>query len=253
MLPIGDDNGNCQIPSGHPDRFTNATCPLRGTTKKPNAQDMITQNPIIGRARKKLGGVYCRTLYGKNIIQACPPPKAGSLAPSQIESGRIFGYISRLSNQVSPSLLNNLFYTAPIGRSRRAEWMQQLSQGKEKQDNGWDFNPSLITRLGGNEAVTAEPMILTPTQNQLRFSVAEFSSIGRADLTKTPCLILLCKETQQCISLLSWTSIEDEEIVLQNLSPTFLGHECYLYCLWQYNQGTQQNPIWVYGSYQKIG
>lgn len=210
---------------------------------------MITQNPIIGRARKKLGGVYCRTLYGKNVIQACPPPKAGSLAPSQIESSRIFGYISRLSNQVSPSLLNNLFYTAPIGRSRRAEWMQQLSQGKEKQENGWDYNPSLITRLGGNEAVTAEPMNMTPTQNQLRISVAEFSSIGRADQSKTPCIILICKETQQCISLLSWTSMGEEQIVLQNLSPTYLGKECYLYCLWQYNQGTQQNPIWVYGSY----
>lgn len=213
---------------------------------------MITQNPIIGRARKKLGGVYCRTLYGKNIIQACPPSKAGKLAPSQIESGKIFGYISRLSNQLSQSLLNNLFYTAPSGRSRRAEWMQQLSQGKEKQSNGWDYNPSLLSHLGGNEAVTAVPLILTPSQNQLRFSVEDFSSIGRADQTKTPCLILICKETQQCISLLPWTTLDQEEIILQNLSPTFLGHKCYLYCLWQYNQGTQQNPIWVYGSYLKI-
>lgn len=212
---------------------------------------MITQNPIIGRARKKLGGVYCRTLYGKNVIQSCPPPKAGTLAPSQIAAGNIFGTISHLSNQVSASLLNQLFYSAPIGRSRRAEWMRQLYEGKEKQNETWVFNPTLIKRLGGNEAVTEEPMILTPTQNQLRFSVAEFSAIGRADLTKTPCLILICTATNQCISLLPWTTKTEDEIVCSNLSPTFIGQECSVYCLWQYNAGTAQNPVFVYGSFVK--
>lgn len=213
---------------------------------------MITQNPIIGKAKKKLGGVYCRTLYGKNIIQSCPPPKAGKLAPTQIESGKMFGYFSKLSNQVSASLLNQLFFTAPIGRSRRAEWMQQLCKGKEKQDMTWTFNPGLIQKLGGNQTVTTQPMILTPTQNQLQISVSEFSIIGPADQTKIPCIILICSDTQQCISLLPWTSLENDSIILDNLSSTYLNHECYLFCLWQYNKGTAQSPIYIYGSYEQI-
>ena len=212
---------------------------------------MITQNPIIGRARKKLAGVYSRTLYGKNVVQTCPPPKKGKLAPSQVKTATLFGYISKLSKQVSASLLNSLFYMAPVGRSRRGEWMRELMAGAVKDGADWDFVPATLPRLGGNAAVTEAPMIITPTQNQLRFNVADFSSLTRADLTKTPCLILICKDTQQCISLLPWTSLEEDEIILENLSPTFLQHECYIYCLWQYNAGTQQTPVYTFGAYVK--
>lgn len=210
---------------------------------------MITQNPIIGRAKKKLAGVYARTLYGKNVLQTCPPPKKGSLQPSQIAAQTIFGTMSRMSNQLTQSELNYLFYQAPIGRSRRAEWMQQLMKGVVKNENTWDFVPTSIPAIGGNAAVTDAPMIITPTQNQLRFSVSTFSAIGNAVLDRTPCLLLICTDTKQAISLLPWTTMEDDEIVLDNLSPTFLNHECLLYCLWQYNAGTNQNPIWIYGSY----
>lgn len=212
---------------------------------------MITQNPIIGRARKKLGGVYSRTLYGKNVVQACPPPKKGTFAPSQINSQNIFGAMSLLSNQVPASLLNNIFYQAPIGRSRRAEWMFQLMQAVTKEESTYDFIPTNLPRLGGNAAVTDAPIIITPTQNQLRFSVAETSHLPIADVTKTPCLILICKDTNQCITLLPWTSITEDEIVLENLSPTYLGQECCIFVLWQYNAGTNQNPIYIYGSYVK--
>lgn len=212
---------------------------------------MITQNPIIGRARKKLSGIYARTLYGQNVLQTCPPPKKGHLAQSQEHAQSFFGSISKLSNQVSASLLNQIFYQAPIGRSRRGEWMRQLLAAALKENGTWNFHPSLLPRLGGNAAVTEAPIIITPTQNQLRFSVSDFSSLTRADLTKTPCLILICKDTMQCISLLPWTSIDGDEIVLDNLSPTFLQHECHIYCLWQYNAGTQQTPIFTYGAYVK--
>lgn len=212
---------------------------------------MITQNPIIGRARKKLGGVYSRTLYGMNVVQACPPAKKGTFAESQIRSQNIFGAMSRLSNQVPASLLNNIFYHAPVGRSRRAEWMFQLMKGVMKDEMSFSYIPSLLPRLGGNAAVTQEPIIIVPTQNQLRFSFAETSQLPIADTSQTPCLILICTDTNQCISLLPWTTITDDEIVCTNLSPTYLGHECYIYCLWQYNAGTAQNPIYVFGSYVK--
>lgn len=210
---------------------------------------MITQNPIIGRAKKKLAGVYSRTLYGKNVLQTCPPPTKGKQHPKQIAACTSFGYLSRLSNQVSASLLNNIFYQAPVGRSRRAEWMQQLCKGQVKNGLTWDFNPDLIPQLGTNPTVTEAPMTVTPAENQLRFNVAEFSAVGDADLNKTPCLILICKDTAQCISLLPWTTLDGEEIVLTNLSPTFLHHECLLYCLWQVNISNNQTPIYVYGRF----
>ena len=211
---------------------------------------MITQNPIIGRARKKLAGVYSRTLWGKNVVQSCPPSTKGKQTASQLAAAERFGYMSRLSNQVDQSFLNAVFYSAPVGRSRRAEWMKQLCAGIVKDGAVWDFNPAGITQLGTNSVVTREPMIITPTENQLRFSVAEFSAVNWADTSKLPCLLLICKDTNQCITLLPWESLVDGDIVCQNLSPTFLNHECYLYCLWQYNTGTQANPIYTYGSFK---
>lgn len=252
MLPLGDDNGRCQIPSGYQCRFTNRNTPQTGSSLNLNTISMITQNPIIGRARKKLGGVYARTLYGKNVVQSCPPPKADKLMHSQIASCNLFAYFSRLSNQVPASLLNNIFYQAPIGRSRRAEWMRQLTVAREKTENGWQVNLSLITALGSNAAVTTEPIIIVPTSSQLRINFDEVSHLDRAIMDQKPCLILICKDTEQCIDLLSYTSLENNEIVLNNLSPTYRGHECYIYFLWQTNIGTSQNPILVYGSYQKI-
>ena len=212
---------------------------------------MITQNPIVGKARKKLSGIYSRNLFGMNILQSCPPSKKGKLQPSQVKTATLFGFMSKMSNQVPASLLNSLFYQAPIGRSRRAEWMQQLMKGTVKDGNDWIFSPALLPRLGGNAAVTEEPMSIVPTQNHLRFHVDDFSHLSRADVTKQPCLILICADSGQCISLQPWLSMEGEEIVLSNLSPTFLNHECLLYCLWQYNAGTQQTPIYTFGAYVK--
>lgn len=211
---------------------------------------MITQNPIVGRARKKLSGVYARTLYGKNVIQTCPPSTKGKQAASQVAASNAFGAMSRLSNQLSQSELNAIFYQAPNGRSRRSEWMMQLCKGLQKDGASWTFEPSLLQQLGGNAVVTEAPLIVTPTENHLRFSVEDFSAVNRAETEMLPCLILICKDTNQCLSLLPWSSLDDGDIVCENLSPTFLGHECYIYCLWQVNVGTLSNPIYAYGSYR---
>ena len=213
---------------------------------------MITQNPLIGRAKKKLAGVYSRTLWGKNIVQSCPTSTKGKQTPAQVAASQRFGLMSQLSNQVDQSFLNAVFYDAPVGRSRRGEWMQQLCRALEKDGYAWTFNPSLLSKLGGNSVVTQQPMIITPTQNQLRFSVEEFSAVNHADTSLLPCLLLICKDTNQCISLLPWETMEEDEIVLQNLSPTYLGHECYIFCLWQYNAGTAANPFYTYGAYRSI-
>lgn len=210
---------------------------------------MIVQNPIIGRAKNKLSGIYARTLNGKNVLQSCPPPTKGKQTESQVASSTMFGELSRLSNQVSASLLNMLFYSAPIGRTRRAEWCRQLGKAMRKENNLWIFDPSLITSLGGNAKVCSEPYIFTPTQNQLRIAKTDLPSETIAIQSEIPCLILICADTKQCISLLPWTTIDEDEVILTNLSTTYLNHECFIFPLWQFNIGTQNNPILTYGAY----
>ena len=212
---------------------------------------MITQNPIIGRAKKKLGGIYARTLYGKNVLQACPPPTKGKQTPGQLAASNAFGKLSRLSNQISPSLLNSIYYTSPTGRSRRGEWCRQLGKGLIKTENGWVFNPSLLPKLGSNHVVSIEPLVLTPSTTQVSFGVELLSCVGNAITTEKPCLILICPEANVCISMLEYTVIDNNVVTLSPLSTTLINKQCWIFPLWQVNEGTQKNPSYQYGSFEK--
>lgn len=212
---------------------------------------MITQNPIIGHARKKLGAVYARTLYGKNILQSCPPPNKHRETPGEAHTRSIFGELSRMSNQVPATLLNNIFYAAPSGRSRRAQWCKDLGTGIVKIDGSSEFTPSAISVLGGNAVTCNAPFVLTPNSTTFDISFSDLSIIGNADTSLLPCIIMICAEANLCIDMLSYTTLREESLHFENVSTTLLGKECYFFPLWQVNIGTQRTPIYAYGRYQK--
>lgn len=211
---------------------------------------MITQNPITGKARKKLGALYARTLYGKNVIQQCPPSRKGKQTKAEQEASRGFGFVSLLSAQLSASILNQIYYAPPTGRNRRQQWCKDLMTGRYKEDDQWNYNPALIRKLGGNPKVSESAISLTPASTEVVIPMSNFSAVNNAITTEPPCIILICVEACICISLLDYTTIVGENIVLQNLSTTLVGKECWLFPLWQTNVGTQQNPIICYGRYE---
>ena len=212
---------------------------------------MITQNPITGKARKKLGAVYARILYGKNVIQQCPPSRKGKQTAAEVEASRGFGYVSLLSAQISASMLNQIYYAPPSGRNRRQQWCKDLMTGRFKDGDKWDYNPDLIRKLGGNPKVSESGISLTPASTEVVIPLSNFSAVNNAITTEPPCIILICVQECICISLLDYTSIVGDNIVLQNLSSTIVGKECWLFPLWQTNIGTQQNPIICFGRYEK--
>lgn len=212
---------------------------------------MITQNPVIGRARKKLGNIYARTLYGKNILQSCPPPNGAKQTPNQAAARSAFGALSQMSNQVSASLLTTIYYEAPQGRSRRGQWCLELARGVQKTANGWIYSPNLLTQLGSNPAVADTPLVKHVTTNSLRFGLEELSHIGNAILDQTPLLIMIEPTNNICISLLEFTEIDGQDIVISPLSQTVVGCDVWLFPLWAVNVGTIRNPIIQYGSFSK--
>ena len=211
---------------------------------------MITQNPIIGRAKKKLGAVYARTLYGKNVLQTCPPSRKGRQTAAEMASSAAFGKLSQLSNQVSISLLNSIYYEAPQGRSRRAEWCKQLGKGLKKNQNGWSYDPGQILALGSNHKVSEEAYSLIVASTEIHIDFSTLSMVGSAIPTEVPCLILICPSENICISLLDYTQIVNNTLVITPLSTTLLNKECWIFPLWAVNEGTQKNPALAYGSFQ---
>lgn len=251
MQPHGGDNGPRQIPSDSPSEILPGIVSDYVSLTQLKSKEMITQNPIVGRSKGRLAGVYGRTLYGKNIIQSCPPPTKGKQHPNQIKACTAFGYVSRLSNQISPSLLNNLYYLRPDGRSRRGQWCKDLATGMVKNGSDFDFDPSMIEILGGNPKVADSPLILTPTTTELEISLSDLSVVGNADTSQAPCIIMICQTAQICIDLLPFTRLNEQTLIISPLSTTVVGKQCWFFPLWLTNVGTQATPIMQYGRYDK--
>lgn len=251
MPMLSRDDGRGQIPSDAKTDIATGTATNNDTGNHLTTKQMITQNPIIGKAKKKLGGIYARTLYGKNVLQSCPPPNKAKLAPTQKAAQSAFGFVSKLSTQVSASLLNQIYYTAPVGRNRRQAWCKQLLSGNLKSEGSWQYQPQMIERLGGNSVVSQQYLTLTPLSTSVEIDLNNLNALANAIKTEPPCIILIDVEDCICISLLDYTTIDETTLYLENLSTTLIGKECYLFPLWKINIGTEQNPIITFGSYQK--
>jgi len=211
---------------------------------------MITQNPIVGRARKKLAGVYARTLYGKNIIQSCPGPRTTPPSSAELESRSAFRLVSSMANMLHPSLLLNIFYAAPVGRSRRACLVSQLHTGVVRSNMVVSYDLEAISEIGGNVVTCNEGLIYTPSAKSFQIAVSNFNATQLADTSKLPCVIAISYSKGVCVSLLDYTTIEDDILKFENVSDTLLNTPILLLPLWQTNIGTTQNPILVFGGFK---
>lgn len=210
---------------------------------------MITQNPIVGRSRKKLAGVYARTLWGKNVIQSCPTPSNTPPTQALKDSRAAFARVSQMANMVPSTLLANLFYTAPLGKSRRAALSSQLFTGVQRSRKQVAFNLEAISQLGSNVVVTTQGLLYTIPSKSFTMAMDDFSTTSIADTSRVPCVFAISYDLRICVPLTAYTSIEGNTLVFDNISDTLVGNEILIIPLWQTNIGSSANPIWVYGSF----
>ena len=211
---------------------------------------MITQNPIVGRSRKKLAGVYARTLWGKNIIQSLPCASKVPASPALRSSRDAFGIVVRMSHMVPAELLPQIYYTAPTGRSRRAVLTSQLMQGVIRNSTGIVLNETGITQLGTNPISSIHPFRWNAPSANFRLPISSFGATEIADTSRIPLILAISFDLKLCDSWLYCTSIDGNDLVFNNISDTFIDKFVWLFCLWQVNIGTSTTPIWVYGSYE---
>lgn len=211
---------------------------------------MITQNPIVGRSRKKLAGVYARTLWGKNVIQSVPVKSSVPPTRALKDSRNAFGHIMQMANMVPKSILYNIYYNAPVGRSRRHVLSSQLFTGVQRANMEITYNLSALSMLGSNPVSTTSGLLFTVQAKNFQLAKDLFSTTPIADTSRVPCVFAISYELGVCVPLLDYTAISNDELQFTNVSDTFLGHEVLLLPLWQINLGTAQNQIWVFGSFQ---
>lgn len=212
---------------------------------------MITQNPITGRSRKKLAGVYARTLWGKNIIQSCPCPTNVPPTKALSDSRSAFGRIMQMANMVEASLLSNIYYVAPVGRSRRHVLSSQLFEGVRRDNQQISFDFNYLTKLGTNQVSSLSGLVYTIPNHSFTIPIASFSVTQIADTTKVPCVFAISYELALCVPLIDYTQIVGDDLSFNNISSTFIGKSVLLLPLWQINIGSEANPVWIFGRFQK--
>lgn len=210
---------------------------------------MITQNPIVGRSRKKLSGVYARTLWGQNVIQSCPTPTRRKPTKALKDSRAAFARVMNMANMLSQSWLNQLYYVAPVGRSRRHVLSSQLFTGVVRNDFNISYDLLSIERLGLNAICSTSAKLYTAPTKSFSILASEFQPTQIADTTRKPLVIAISYELSICASLWDCVTVNGNTLDFDNISSSFVGREALYICLWMINVGTSQNPVWVPGSY----
>lgn len=213
---------------------------------------MITQNPIVGRSRKKLAGVYARTYCGKNIIQSLPKPTTVPPTKALRDNRAAFTTIREMASAFPTSLLPQIYYSAPIGKTRRSLLMSQLFQGVVRNNKEIIFNEAELREFGTNPLVTYTCMPYSVPDKNFALPIDLFNATQAADTSRVPMVIALHYPLRICQSWLTYTHIVDNNLVFNNISDTLVGEVVFLICLWQTNIGTQQVPVWVFGRYEKF-
>lgn len=211
---------------------------------------MITQNPLTGRSRKKLAGVYARTLWGQNVIQSCPGPSHTPPSQALKDSRAAFARVMQMANMVPASLLFSFYYTAPIGRSRRHVLASQLYAGIQRVDKIISYQPHNIQQLGTNPVSSTDKLQFTVPGKSFQLPKSSFPSTNIAFTDRVPCIFAVSFGLRLCVPLVDYTQIDGDNLIFSNISDSFIGHDVLLICLWQINIGTSATPIWVYGRYQ---
>lgn len=211
---------------------------------------MITQNPLTGRSRKKLAGVYARTLWHKNVIQSCPKPSSTPPTQALKDSRAAFALVMQMANMVPCPLLSYIFYTAPIGRSRRHVLSSQLYGGVLRNDKQISFDVNAIKQFGTNPVSSVAGLVYTIPDKSFSIPKSSFSATQIADTSRVPCIFAISYDLGVCVPFYDYTTIDGDDLIFSNISDTFLDKSVLLLPLWQINIGSASNPVWVLGRFQ---
>lgn len=212
---------------------------------------MITQNPLTGRAKKKLGNTYARTLYGKNVIQTCPIFGKVNTTPQLQANRAAFNAVNRFSQEFTAQELNRLYYAKPANTNRRMALNKHLQTIFPNSVNGRYFNVEALQRLGSNGKKIDSfynAYFTTSEQRLKKYNLPQFSG---ALLDELPLLVALCESSKTLVNLSRCAYIDDDTIVLNNIPETLLKTPVSLLCLWQFCPEATNPAARAFASYQK--
>jgi hypothetical protein len=127
------------------------------------------QNPIIGRASGKAGGMVFSKMYQNNVMRALPLEVAKSDTDPQKAVRDFITKLSRMVGNVPKDMLLELYPTRPADRSRWSELAKQIATTKVLGVDTSTFNFSNLHGIGNGPNVLIDTM--TAQQGALSIDV----------------------------------------------------------------------------------
>lgn len=213
---------------------------------------MITQNSLIGHAKQKLGGVYARTMYGKNILQSCPVYSSLKTTDKQKNVRSLFKAVSNMANVLTPSQLNQIYYYSPSGCNRRMLHNKQLQTILQGQGTERTYNCDNLLKIGTNSVVTNELFEIAVSTNEITIPISTIQHFENAIMDQNPIAIAFDVETPILYDFSNKISIDNENLIISELGEQYQNRSFKIAFLWKINIGTAQNPIIVNGAFDLL-
>ena len=213
---------------------------------------MITQNSLIGHAKQKLGGVYARTMYGKNVLQSCPVYSSLKATDKQKNVRSLFKAVSNMANVLTPSQLNQIYYYSPSGCNRRMLHNKQLQTILQGQGTERAYNCDNLLKIGTNTVVTNELFELEISTNEITIPISSIQHSESAILEQNPIAIAFDVVTPLLYDFSNKISIENGNLIISELGEQYQNRTYKIAFLWKINIGTAQNPIIINGAFEKL-
>ena len=151
------------------------------------------------------------------------------MSPKRLACQTAFRYVTEMANQLPASLLNNLFYSAPVGKSRRSVLISQLMKAVVRNDTEINYNAQLVSALGGNPIALKTPNIVQFTDTNITIQVDDVDVTPVAEISMLPCVIALSYDLHVVYNLLPLSSIENGTVSIGPVPSNWVGNEFYLY------------------------
>ena len=213
---------------------------------------MITQNSLIGHAKQKLGNVYARTMYGKNILQSCPVYSSTIATDNQKNVRSLFKAVSNMANVLTPSQLNQIYYYSPTGCNRRMLHNKQLQTMLQGKGTERAYDCDNLQKIGTNSVVTNKLYEIAVSTNEITIPISTIQHSESAILDQKPIAIAIDVETPLLYEFSNKISIENGNLIISELGEQYQNRTYKIAFLWKINIGTAQNPIIVNGAFEQL-
>jgi len=190
----------------------------------------ITQNPIIGTARKSAGGMVFSRSLDQNIIRAKPITYADRKSDAQMKQRNRMAAVNGLTKADSKKALDALYPTRPSKQTKYSRFVQQLIAVVTGLVNGFTLDFSVLPSMGnGTLPLYATNLEFVRANGSLTFAWVDESPLGSPRKRDLAFAVVFNETLNQGTSRILTKTLEDKSSGLDYPNGWLQDHDYSVY------------------------